>query len=328
MAVGRVRTRFLPKNKGQGEPFMKLNRRHALLAGAALPLAAPALLRAPFAIAQETSAAMPFPLSRQFNLGDMKVAALLAGSGQQENPHEIFGLNVDQATFEQESSENFIPADRTVGFFTPTLVDTGSQRILFDAGMMAGGLLQAMQDAGYAPENVTHVVLTHLHPDHIGGLTDDAGNATFPEAAYVTGQAEWDFWSAQNDEMVEAKVRPFADRMTFLSPEGSVASGITAVEAFGHTPGHMAYMLESGNQRLLITADTANHHVWSLANPDWEVLYDADKAAAAATRRRILGMLAADRTPMLGYHMPFPAVGFVEQDGEGFRWVPHTYQLI
>ncbi|TNC63753.1 MBL fold metallo-hydrolase [Rubellimicrobium roseum] len=307
---------------------MKLNRRHALLAGAALPLAAPAFLRARPAVAQDASAATPFPLSRQFNLGDMKVTALLAGSGQQENPHEIFGLNVDQATFDQVSQENFIPADRSMGFFTPTLVDTGNERILFDTGMMAGGLLQAMQDVGYAPENVTHVVLTHMHPDHIGGLTDDAGNPTFPEAAYVTGQTEFDHWAGQNDEMFEAKVRPFAERMTFLQPEGSVASGITAVEAFGHTPGHMAYMLESGDRRLLLTADTANHYVWSLQNPDWEVLYDADKPQAAETRRRILGMLASDRTPMLGYHMPFPAVGFVEQDGESFRWVPHSYQLV
>jgi glyoxylase-like metal-dependent hydrolase (beta-lactamase superfamily II) len=185
-----------------------------------------------------------------------------------------------------------------------------------------------MQEAGYAPGDVTHVVLTHMHPDHIGGLTDDAGNATFPEAAYVAGQAEFDFWAGQANEGFEAKVRPFAERMTFLDPGASPASGITAVEAYGHTPGHLTFMLESGGQGLLLTADTANHYVWSLANPDWEVLYDADKAKAAETRRRILGMLAADRLPMLGYHMPFPAIGFVEQEDDGFRWVPITYQFM
>jgi glyoxylase-like metal-dependent hydrolase (beta-lactamase superfamily II) len=308
---------------------MKLTRRHALLAGAAAPLAAPMLaLGARPAAAQEASAAMPLPLHRTVPLGEMRVTALLAGSGQQENPHEIFGLNVDDATFQEVSEENFIPADRTVGFFTPTLVDTGAQRILFDTGLNAGGLLAAMQEAGYAPGDVTHVVLTHMHPDHIGGLTDDAGNATFPEAAYVAGQAEFDFWAGQANEGFEAKVRPFAERMTFLDPGASPASGITAVEAYGHTPGHLAFMLESGGQGLLLTADTANHYVWSLANPDWEVLYDADKAKAAETRRRILGMLAADRLPMLGYHMPFPAIGFVEEEGDGFRWVPMSYQFM
>jgi glyoxylase-like metal-dependent hydrolase (beta-lactamase superfamily II) len=256
------------------------------------------------------------------------VTTLLAGSGQMENPHEIFGLNVDAETFAQESAEHFIPADRSVGFFQPALVVAGDNRILFDTGMNAGGLLAAFDDAGMQPADITHVVLTHMHPDHIGGLRDDAGAETFPQAAYLTGQTEFDFWAGQGNELFEANVRPLAERMTFLNPGDDVTSGITAVEAFGHTPGHMAFMIESDGQNLLLAADTANHHVWSLANPDWEVLYDADKEKAAQTRRRILGQLAADRMPMLGYHMPFPAIGFVEAEGEGFRWVPMSYQFM
>lgn len=311
---------------------MNLTRRTALLAGAALPAALPLatlpLATLPLAArAQGAATPQPFPLHRAFQLGEMKVHALLAGTAPQENPHETFGLNVDQATFEEVSAENFIPADRGQGFFTPTLVDTGSERILFDTGLAAPGLLAALAAAGVAPADVTHVALTHHHPDHIGGLSDDGGNLTFPEAAYVTGQAEFDFWSANPSEAWTAKVQPIADRFAFLAPNDAVASGITAVEAYGHTPGHLAFMIESAGQPLLITADTANHHVWSLAHPDWEVRFDADKARAAETRRRLLGMLAADRVPMLGYHMPFPALGFVEAEGDGFRWVPVSYQF-
>ena len=98
--------------------------------------------------------------------------------------------------------------------------------------------------------------------------------------------------------------------------------------AFGHTPGHMNYMVESDGKQLVIGADFANHYVWSLAHPDWEVRFDMDKAAAAATRRRILDMLAADKTAFVGYHKPFPGVGYVETAGEGFAYVPHSYQLI
>ncbi|NBO20648.1 MAG: MBL fold metallo-hydrolase, partial [Rhodobacteraceae bacterium] len=92
--------------------------------------------------------------------------------------------------------------------------------------------------------------------------------------------------------------------------------------------GHMAYVLESNGQQLALMADTANHYVWSLARPDWEVKYDADKATAAATRRKLFGMLAADRLPFIGYHMPFPALGYVEETADGFRHVPASYQLM
>jgi glyoxylase-like metal-dependent hydrolase (beta-lactamase superfamily II) len=98
--------------------------------------------------------------------------------------------------------------------------------------------------------------------------------------------------------------------------------------AFGHSPGHMVYMIESNGQRLAITADTANHYVWSLQKPDWEVKFDMDKAAAAAARKQVFGMLAADRVPFIGYHMPFPALGYVEPMGDGFRYVPASYQMM
>jgi glyoxylase-like metal-dependent hydrolase (beta-lactamase superfamily II) len=105
-------------------------------------------------------------------------------------------------------------------------------------------------------------------------------------------------------------------------------AGHTAMAAFGHTPGHMVHMIESEGEALLIAADFANHYVWSLAYPDWEVKFDMDKPAAATTRRKILGMLAADKLPFVGYHMPWPGTGYVETDGDGFRYVPTSYQLM
>lgn len=105
--------------------------------------------------------------------------------------------------------------------------------------------------------------------------------------------------------------------------------GVTATAAFGHTPGHMGYMLESGGSQLFLMADTANHYVWSLAYPDWEVRFDMDKQSAAATRRRVMRMAAADRIPLIGYHMPFPGLGFIDTRADDtFHFVPHSYQLI
>jgi len=127
--------------------------------------------------------------------------------------------------------------------------------------------------------------------------------------------------------LFKANVAPLAEKMSFVADGDSVASGVTAVSAFGHTPGHMTYHLESDGKRLLISADTANHYVLSLQNPTWEVKFDMDKAAAAASRKKIFGMLAADRIPFIGYHMPFPGMGYVEPMGDGFRYVAAGYQL-
>ena len=307
---------------------MTLTRRQTLLTGAALPFAAAASAALRPAAAQGTSMTPPNAIKNSFMLGEFEVSTLLAGTRTVENPQEIFGLNVTPEEFAEVSAAAFIPTDRAQFFFTPTVVRTGTGVVLFDTGLNAEGITAALAAAGHAPEDVTTVVITHMHGDHIGGLTAEDGTPTFANAAYVTGQAEFDHWAAQNNEGFEAKVRPLADRFTFIGDEGEVAPGITGMAAFGHTPGHMVYRIASGDRQVVLMADLANHYVWSVAHPDWEVRFDMDKAAAAQSRRRILGMAAADRIPVIGYHMPFPAMGFIDTRGEGFHYVPASYQMM
>ena len=307
---------------------MSISRRQILATSAALPLV-PAMAMS--ARADGHAAVAPRATSRSFAIGDFTVTTLLDGGGPGDNPQGIFGMNVSPEEFASVSAENFIPADRFQGYFTPVLVEAGDDKILFDTGLGQGGIQTALAEVGVTPADITHVVLTHMHPDHIGGLLQD-GAEVFTNAAYITGQAEYDFWTGAGagntlGQRIAAEVVPLAERMSFIGDGDSPRSGITAVDAAGHTAGHMAYMIEDGNSQILLTADMANHYVWSLAYPDWEVRFDADKEAAAATRRRILGMLAADRIPMLGYHLPFPAAGYVETREDGFRWVPVSYQL-
>lgn len=301
----------------------KLTRRQALLATAALPLAGGLASRA------GAGAEMMGPttvLANRFRLGAFEVTTLLAGTRTVPDIQTIFGMNVPAEEFASVSAANFIPADRAQFFFTPTVVNTGAELVLFDTGLNPEGITAALEAAGYMPDQVDTVVITHMHGDHIGGL--GPAGATFPNARFVTGQTEFDHWAGAGNEGFDNNVRPLAEKTTFIGDGGSVASGITGINAFGHTPGHMAYRLESEGAELVIVADTANHPVWSLGYPDWEVRFDMDKAAAAATRKSLFGMLAADRLPFIGYHMPFPAVGFVETRGEGgFRYVPASYQF-
>lgn len=304
-----------------------LTRRSLLASGAALPLAATALPRT--AAAEAPMMGASFARHRRFMIGGFEVTTILAGTTPREEPQGIFGMNVSPEEFAAVSEANFLSTDVAQFYFTPTVVNTGSELILFDTGLNGAATTGALAAAGYAPDQIDIVVLTHMHGDHIGGMMTD-GAPTFANARYVTGQAEFDHWAGAGNEGFNANVRPMADQFTFLGDGQDVVTGITGMAAFGHTPGHMVYRLESEGAGLVIFADLANHPVWSLARPDWEVRFDADKAAAAESRRRILGMIAADRTPAVGYHMPFPAVGYVApgSDGAEFRWVPESGQLM
>lgn len=322
----------------ESRPSGRITRRQGLTAALAAPamLGGPAILAAGGARAQTQAGPdmtkLPFAPFYRFPLGAFRVTSLLAGSATSAEPHKTFGLNASDADFAAASDAAFIPDGAAMSYYTPTLIETGSATILFDTGLKPEGILAALAAAGIAPGAITHVVITHMHGDHIGGLSDGT-TLTFPDAVPVLGRIEFDHWAATGNEGFEAKVRPLESRATFLNDGDVVVPGITAELAAGHTPGHMIFHVESEGARLVLTADTANHYVWSLGYPDWEVRFDADKAAGIATRNRVLSMLAAERLPFIGYHMPFPALGFVEaQDGAAsgarFRFVPASYQML
>jgi len=272
----------------------------------------------------------------RFKLGEFEVTTYRDGTRPGDGPYPTFGANQSAEDVAALMEANFLPADKFVNGFAPVLVNTGQELVLFDTGLGEGGrgnglgqLRAQIEASGYTPESISVVVITHMHGDHIGGLTE-GGAPAFPNARYVTGQVEYDFWTApgRNAAAVAEKVVPLADKTTFIGDGGEVVSGITGMDAPGHTPGHMIFMLESGGKQLVITADTANHFVASLQRPDWHVGFDSDKEQGAATRTRVFDMIAADRLPFIGYHMPTPSLGYVEKMDVGYRYIPHSYQLL
>ncbi|MFK7941728.1 MAG: MBL fold metallo-hydrolase [Paracoccaceae bacterium] len=279
----------------------------------------------------------------RFKLGAFEVTTILDGAIQLDGPHPIFGQNATAEEVQSLAEANFLPPTRMEIGFTQTVVNTGNQVILFDAGNGAGrrgkgaGLMrERLAAAGIAPEQVDIVALTHFHPDHIGGLMED-GAPAFPNARYVIPSAEYDFWSPKEKAEAEATARvgkltqsnvvPLAEKATMIAPGASVVSGIEAVDSKGHTPGHTCYHIESEGKRLMVLGDVCNHYVVSLQRPDWHVRFDMDKEGAVAARKNMLGLIAADRIPFVGYHMPYPATGYIEAMGDGFRYIPASYQL-
>jgi glyoxylase-like metal-dependent hydrolase (beta-lactamase superfamily II) len=323
-----------------------INRRGLMMGSALGVLAAPAILTGAQAAAEESVTAASAPAMgqgiRRMKLGAFAVTVVNDGTRPSDKPNETFGTNQPPEKVAELLKSNFLPENTFVNGFSPVLVETGEEKILFDTGMgemgqsFGGGRLkEGLAAAGVKPEDITMVVLTHLHPDHIGGLMA-GGQASFPNARYVIGQAEYDFWNADarvgtpaetTHQMVRKVVTPIVEKAKFIGDGDSVVSGITAVLAPGHTPGHMGFMLESDGRQIVLTADTANHYVLSLQRPDWEVRFDADKAKAAETRKKMFDMIATDRIAFIGYHMPFPAIGFVEKQDEGYRFVPASYQF-
>lgn len=320
--------------------------RRALLGTAGLGIiAAPAIISGQ-AFAQENrnlaiNRVSP-PDIHKFKLGAFQVLVIKDGARPSGAPGEIFGLNQPADALGKLLSANFLPTDQFVNSFAPTLIDTGSDVILFDAGLGKGGraqgtgrLIEGLAAAGYMPDDITIVVITHMHGDHIGGVMED-GKPAFPKARYIAGEAEYNFWTDSarvgtpaegGQKGVLANVKPNAEKMTFIKDGGQVVSGITGILAPGHTPGHMIFNVESQGKRLVLTADTANHYILSLQKPEWEVRFDMDKAQGAASRKKVFDMISTDKVAFLGYHMPFPAVGYAEKRDGGYVFVPKSYQF-
>jgi glyoxylase-like metal-dependent hydrolase (beta-lactamase superfamily II) len=316
--------------------------RRAVLAGGAALSAAPLLA----AQSRPAEAQMPLfgpirPAVYRVRLGGFEVTTVLDGSIQMDGPVGTFGTNQPEGDVKKFASDHLLPESKMENSFTPVIVNTGQEVILFDTGNGAarrpdaGKLAATLDIAGFKADQISIVVITHCHGDHIGGLME-SGNPTFPKARYVIGQAEYDFWSNKDrltgpteaaGKLVQTNVVPLAEKMTFIQPGADVVTGITSIDASGHTPGMLAFNIESQGKRLVLVADTTNHYVMSLEKPEWHVRFDMDKEKGIATRKRMLDMLATDKVAFTGYHMPFPAIGYVERADDSFRWVAHTYQL-
>lgn len=219
------------------------------------------------------------------------------------------------------------------------LVNTGEHRVLVDTGAdgldpNTGKLLQNLQAEGIAPEDIDMVILTHCHPDHIGGNTLDNGKPAFPNARFAMWKDEWDFWtSKQAEEKLDEHVRevllsvarknlpPIQERLDLIEREREILPGIHAIAAPGHTPGHMALVISSGGEQLLCISDTALHPI-HLEQPEWCAAVDFAPDQVVATRRRIFNRAEAEKALVLAFHFPFPGLGHIVQKGEAWQWQP------
>jgi len=220
-----------------------------------------------------------------------------------------------------------------------TVLKDGDRVVLFDVGSgpnfmpSAGKILENIDAAGIAPEDVTDVVFTHAHPDHIWGLLDDFDEFVFPEANYFINQVEWDYWRADDtlDKMPEARktfvvgaqnrLEALEDVIQFFNWGDEVLPGIEAVDTRGHTPGHTSFAIHDGSDSVMVIGDAATSAIVSFAHPEWPSGSDQDTEQGIATRTKLLDRLAQEQGRFVGFHLPEGGIGRVEKDGAGYRFV-------
>jgi glyoxylase-like metal-dependent hydrolase (beta-lactamase superfamily II) len=226
------------------------------------------------------------------------------------------------------------------------IVNAGAQRILIDTGGGAlsaevGQLVPRMRSAGVDPADIAIVILSHGHFDHIGGVTDSDGTLAFPNARYVMARAEWDFWTGEPDltrlevdddakrfmiSFARERLALLGDRLELVEDGAEVAPGVQALLAPGHTPGHMATVVCSAGHYLVIAGDAAYHPV-QFQHPTWHSPFDSLPDQVAGTRRHLLQWATKQHALILAYHFPFPGLGRVQPQGEGWEWQPMALSL-
>ena len=278
----------------------------------------------------------------RLKVGDLEVTALFDGAAV----FDAHWLNGTKATMDgvvnalQEDPRLLDVSDE--GF----LVNTGKQRILVDAGAgtwWGGGVLGrlegSLRSAGYTPEEIDIVLITHLHSDHVGGLTTQDGKRVFPNADVYVAKAESDFWlSTEIAAKAPKDVQPFfqsaraiaapyikAGKWHTFNGSESIVDGMQLLPLPGHTPGHTGYEFSSKGQKILFCGDIIHAQRVQLQHPEVTAVFDIDQNAAAATRLQLLPKLAREDVLIAGPHMPFPALGRLLKEGSGYSWVPVVF---
>jgi glyoxylase-like metal-dependent hydrolase (beta-lactamase superfamily II) len=296
-----------------------LTRRHLLTAALAAPLA-PRRIWASSTLA----------------LGSFQIDTL--SDGNLVLPGDFILGGMPQEEMQAIVAKYGLPTDQLTPPCNVTLLRDGTNTVLFDVGSgpdfqpTAGKLSEALEAMGLTPDDITHVLFTHGHPDHLWGLLDEFDEPVFPNAEYMIGQAEFDYWTDPDTVSTIGEARTtfavgaarrlavIADSVRRLADGDEPLPGVLARLTPGHTPGHLAFELAGPTPAMVLGDCIGNHHV-AFERPEWASGSDQDKDLAAATRVRLLDQLVADQHAIIGFHLPGGGIGRVERADAGYRFI-------
>ena len=281
-----------------------------------------------------------------FKVGDFN--AMVVSDGTLSFPASFFVPNADPNAVTAILTEHFLPTENIFAHLNALYVETDEHKVLIDTGAgnafgpTAGHLLENLATVGIAATDIDTVILTHAHPDHIGGILDTESQPRFPNAQFYISQAESDFWLSDSVELSQSlldedtkvgliaaakgNLSAIADRTTLFAMGDEVIPHIQAVDSAGHTPGQASFLITSGEESLLSTGDVFFSDPLNLENPDWEVAFDGDPEQGIAARRELLETVTSERRLLLVPHMPFPGLGHVRTQDDEYGWVPIVWR--
>lgn len=314
---------------------MTLMTRRAAFGVAAALSAATALPRLAQADGHAAAPTTQVPGVQRTRVGEAVVTALLDGH---IDVGEGLWTGIDPVALRETRADSFLdPSADTRLSVNAYVIDVAGRRVAIDAGSRdlfgptAGDLPASMAAAGIEASSVDLVLLTHMHPDHIGGLLTAQGAAVYPNAEIAVHAADLSYWTGDASTAPDfarpwfdaaARVaQTYGNRLRPFEGEADLGSGLQAVPLPGHTPGHSGYLLESGGARLLFWGDTSGLLPVQLATPSAGFVFDVDSAAGTASRTRAFEMVADERLRVAGSHIPFPSFGHVARDGGALRFV-------
>lgn len=320
-------------------PFLRQALAGALLAGLGLSVLAPAAVQA--AAPQVRTQAPGF---YRMMLGDFEITALSDGTVPQHMDRELKDAAPGQVEALLARAHQTLPVETSINAF---LINTGKQLLLVDTGAgrafgphVANRLVGNLKAAGYQPEQIDAVLLTHVHSDHSGGLVVD-GQPVFPKARVYLDQRELDYWSsdearAQAPEQKKpwfaagrASLAPYAQdgRLRPFNAPQTLFAGVSVIPAPGHTPGHSFYVVESQGQKLVFWGDLVHAEAVQFPAPTITISYDSDQGTAAHQRLAAFADASRQGYWVAAPHISFPGLGHVVPDGDTYRWLPAPYSL-
>ncbi len=263
----------------------------------------------------------------------------VVSDGHLELPVSMILGRVPEAERSAFLAANKLPDDRVRSSLNLTLYRDGERTVLFDVGSgpnfmpSAGKLGEALETAGIAADDVTHVVFTHAHPDHIWGVLDDFDDLSFGNAEYLMSAPEWDYWfDPETVNKVPENRQSFAvgarrnmmaieDKCSKFKAGEEVLPGIAAVDTAGHTPGHTSFHIQQGSDSVMVIGDVITNPLYSFSNPDWQMGTDSDAEQGVKARKMLLDRMASEKMQIIGYHLPHPGTGYVERKDAAYTYV-------